>query len=191
MSSAVCRRTSVKAVGPINIILGLWLLLSVACGNKGSSSPSRDAMLCTDIDCEDLFAAQVFVDAGTVPSGTQTLNVVADGVSMSCTFVFPPDLSNNSGGQCSGALSVVVQPARTCTTGSGDGAVTEKCDALSGQFVELILFRGTPQSVQVQQTAGGTIIMDESVTPSYQTNEPNGPGCSPVCEQAAVQWTIP
>jgi hypothetical protein len=72
-----------------------------------------------------------------------------------------------------------------------DAATREQCDALPGQFTELMLLKGTPQSVRVQQSVGGMVIMDKSVTPSYKMNEPNGLGCPPVCEQAAVQWTIP
>ena len=174
--------------------VGLWgvILLAfsvITCSSKGTSSSQE--MVCTNLNCEDLFAAQVLLNSNSVPSGMHTLTVVADGVTASCTFPFPPDFSNNSGGKCSGNLSVVVQAAETCQSGAGDGAITEQCDSLPGQFTELIVLKGTPASVQVQQATGGSLILDESVMPSYLTNEPNGPGCPPTCEQATAQWTLP
>jgi hypothetical protein len=45
--------------------------------------------------------------------------------------------------------------------------------------------------VQVQQLVGGAVILDETVSPTYQTDEPNGPGCGPICHQAGAEWTIP
>ena len=35
------------------------------------------------------------------------------------------------------------------------------------------------------------MILDQTVSPTYQTNQPNGPGCGPTCHQAGADWTIP
>ncbi len=119
----------------------------------------------------------------------EALTVTADGVSMSCAFPFPPD--DSSGPCASSDLSVFVQPTETCATISSDAAIINVCDALPGQFTEVILVKGTPQSVHVQQAVGSMVVLDKSVMPSYQANQPNGPGCPPTCEQGGVQWTIP
>ena len=145
-------------------------------------------MLCTLIGCQDQFTATVTVDATAVPAGTHTVNVSADGTAMTCTFPFP---QADAVAQCSGGLTVIVQAAAVCTTVQTDAAISEKCQAIDGKFTESISIPGTPSAVQVRQLVGGTVILDQSVAPTYQTNQPNGPGCGPTCHQAGAAWTIP
>jgi hypothetical protein len=58
-------------------------------------------------------------------------------------------------------------------------------------FVEKLLVVGAPRLIEVQQTVAGTVIFDQTIAPTYQTNQPNGPGCEPICHQATAAWTIP
>ncbi len=149
-------------------------------------------MVCTDIGCEDQFSATVTMDATLVPAGTHTVDVVADGAAMSCTFSFPP--ADSTGGlpaQCSSGLTVFVQPATVCTTTQTATTASQQCQPIEGKFTESIWVSGTPSVVQVQQLVDGTVILDQTVSPTYQTSEPNGPGCGPICHQGGAEWTIP
>lgn len=86
---------------------------------------------------------------------------------------------------------MTVGPAQTCTTTESSTGASEQCQPIDGKFVEAITIEGTPGSIEIQQTVGGTVIFDQTVAPTYQTNQPNGPGCGPICHQAGAAWTIP
>ena len=68
---------------------------------------------------------------------------------------------------------------------------SQQCQPIDGKFTEAITIDGTPSEIEVQQTVTGTVIFDQTVAPTYQTNQPNGPGCAPTCRQAGAAWTIP
>jgi hypothetical protein len=149
-------------------------------------------ILCTLVGCEDEFTATVTVDATMVAAGTHTVDVMANGTAMTCTFSFPPDPAlGGTVAQCSSGVALVVGPAETCTTTQTDAAISEQCQPISGKFTETISVDGIPSAVHVQQLVGGTVILDETVSPTYQTNQPNGPNCGPICQQGNATWTIP
>jgi hypothetical protein len=43
--------------------------------------------------------------------------------------------------------------------------------------------------LHVQQLAGDVVVLDQTVSPTYQINQPNGPQCDPTCHQASFEWT--
>ena len=86
---------------------------------------------------------------------------------------------------------MTVDPAQMCATTQSPTVAWQQCQPIEGMFVEKIAVLGTPSSIEVQQTVGGTVIFDQTVAPTYQTNQPNGPGCGPTCHQATAVWTIP
>lgn len=172
------RRSPADLVRLAALLLGGSLLPGVACAPKA----------CPLVGCDDSFSAQISVSASGVPAGTHTVTVTVDGATTSCSFQFPPDAATLARGvTCSGNAYVGLTAAQTCQSSGG----SETCQPVPGQYVESVTVFGTPQSVQVQQTVGGAVILDESVTPSYETYQPNGSGCPPTCQEAAVQWTIP
>ncbi len=175
------------------------LLLTVAlaygalgCDGNAIGLPGGGETVCTDVGCEDQFSASVTMDAALVPAGTHTVNVVADGAAMSCTFQFPPaDSTGGGAAQCSSGLTVFVEPSLVCTTMQSAMGAWEACQPIDGRFGESIWVSGTPSVVQVQQLVGGTVILDQTVSPTYQTYEPNGPRCGPICHQGGAEWTLP
>lgn len=113
---------------------------------------------------------------------------------MACTFPFPPTDSSLGDAvveQCSSGLMLVVEPAMSCTTTEIQTVTSEQCQPIDGEFTETVTVSGAPSTVQVQQLVGGTVIFDQTVSPTYQINEPNGPSGGPICHQAAATWTIP
>ncbi len=139
----------------------------------GTSTPLDGEIICTLIECEDEFSATVTVDATMVPAGNHTLTVTIDGAATSCSFHLPelPNLINDP-----------------CAAGFGLNVPGQPTD---GKFTETMTIHGTPSSIEVHQTLDGTVILDQTVSPTYQTNQPNGPGCAPICHQAGAEWTIP
>jgi hypothetical protein len=125
---------------------------------------------CTLIGCQDQFSATVLKADGTFPSGTHQVDVVADGVSLTCTFTFPLPTPQGGGTvppSCSPGMTVYVE-----------------------QAVETITLSGTPSQVDAQQHVDGTLILEASGAPMYQVSAPNGSECGPICHQASVDWTL-
>ena len=139
----------------------------------GLGSPPDGATACTLIGCMDQFTATVTVDATTVPAGKHTLTVTIDGAATSCSFNLP-ELAGLINEPCSVGFSLSVPGQPT-----------------DGKFTETIGVFGTPSSIEVHQTLDGTVVLDQTIAPTYQTNQPNGPGCGPICHQATAAWTIP
>jgi hypothetical protein len=190
MERGVCARaTSAGSWGGLSTIITAVLGFSGA----GCNSSPFTSMACTTVGCHDQFAATISVASSTVPPGIHTVAVTADGVTLSCSFAFPPETlagGGTVGPQCPIGLTVDVQPTTVCTTIYTDAATIERCDPVPGQFTELIAMMGTPAAIRVRQSVGGTVILDQSATPTYQSNQPNGPGCDPICHQAGAEWTI-
>ena len=192
MDGGVCGRatTSAGRWGGLSMLITAVLGVPVA----GCNSNPFGSMACATRGCQDQFTATVSVTSTTVPAGMHSVDVTAEGTMLSCTFAFPPvNLAGGGtvGAQCPIGLTVDIQPTTVCTTTDTDAAAIERCDAVPGQFTEVIAVLGTPSSVHVQQSVGGTQILDQSATPTYQSNQPNGPGCAPICQQASAAWTIP
>jgi len=134
-----------------------------AVGVSGCSSKH-----CTTRGCYDGFSATVGPgEIGSLPIGTHRLEVIADGVSLTCTFQIP---SGTAATTCSTGLSVLFAPA--------------------GQGVETITVAGTPGQVHAWQYVDDAAILDAAAAPSYEESRPNGPECEPVCRQASASWTL-
>jgi hypothetical protein len=149
---------------------------------------------CTEIGCADGFAVTVTLDATMVPAGMHTLNVTADGTSVSCTFTFPPpgaSLGTIVSAGCPNGLSLSFAPAQTCMiVQTGTGSANE-CQAVAGEFEEYLSLPGTPSSVRLQQSADGNVLLDQTLTPTYKIDQPNGASCGPTCHEASAKLTIP
>jgi hypothetical protein len=125
--------------------------------------------------------------------GNQQIVITADGATSTCTFTFPLATLPSGGTaepQCPSGLMVMIGPTTTCTTTSTDAARTQTCTPIAGHFVETITVTGKPAQVQVHQTVDGATVLDQTMSPSYHTTQPNGPGCDPTCHQAAATWTF-
>lgn len=183
---AVTARHRPRLLAFISAVLGLSF---VGCGGNPFAPKA-----CTLIGCGDQFTATVSAASGALPTGTHTVDVTADGAMLSCTFVFPLETLPSGGTigvQCQNGLRVDVVSATICTTTQSDAALMQRCDPVPGQLKEHITVSGTPASIRVEQSVGGTVILDESAMPTYQSSQPNGPGCEPICRQAGAEWTIP
>lgn len=147
--------------------------------------------VCTTRACSDMFEVAIAVGAAA-PSGIETVTVTADGKVMTCTFASPS--ANPDGGsapvQCSSGLTLELVGGAACTVNT-DAAFMQSCTGTYGGYSEVITVAGAPTSVRVQQSTNGTAVLDQMMTPSYDTLEPNGSACPPTCHQAVGNWRIP
>ena len=149
---------------------------------------------CTDVGCADGFAVTVTVDATMVPAGTHTLNVTVDGTSVSCSFTFPPSGASFGtivSANCPSGLLLSFAPAETCMTVQTGTGGAEECQVVAGEFEEYLSLPGTPRSVRVQQVADGNVLLDQTLTLTYEIDQPNGASCGPTCREASAALTIP
>jgi len=148
---------------------------------------------CTLRGCQDQFHVTVARADGSIPSGTHLVEVTADGTTISCTFQVP--LAQQPGGgsaapQCPQGLGVFIGQASSCTETDSGTTKSQTCVPIAGHFFEDITVIGKPTQVHVRMTVDGAAVLDRTETPVYQLNQPNGPGCDPVCQQASAQWTF-
>ncbi len=94
---------------------------------------------------------------------------------------------------CSGSL-----PLPDCSTRAlscdreGVVTITESGCALPPNEHALgdLHLSGAPASVTVEIFRDESTIARETFTPTYQTVQPNGPGCEPTCTQAQVDLAL-
>lgn len=166
----------------VRMVVGGAALIATACSN-----------VCTETGCQPGFSAKVHRSDGSFPSGTHKIDVVADGVSRTCSFTFPlPTVAGGGTSQpsCPSGMTVWVLPATHCAETNSGGTVAEMCTDIPGQFVEWITLTGTPVEVQAQQSVDGAPILDTAADPTYEEVTPNGADCGPTCHQALVDWTL-
>ena len=161
-----------------------WLAILFATVLSGTMSCTSEKT-CTLRGCEDSVFTVLPPDL-RAPAGNETITVTADGVIMTCTFDVSPDAGNYGEAtqpQCSSGLTVNVDVGSACTL-HPDAAFEVTCLQALGAVTEEITVTGAPKEVRIQQVVGGTVLFDQTVQPTYQTVQPNGPGCAPICHQA-------
>ena len=130
---------------------------------------------CSEVGCRDGFSASVRRADGSFPSGTHRVEILADGVTLMCTFTFPLETLPGGG---------------TATPSCPQGLFVNVAQANPGQFVEGIALSGTPAQVHAWQYVDDAAILDATAAPSYAELRPNGSGCEPVCHQASASWML-
>ncbi len=153
-------------------IVPVFALLAITCGGSGFGGQS-----CTEIGCSDGLTVVVPSDAEW-PAGDYRFVVDVEGTTTTCSGSLP--------------LPPCETRAITCDR-EGVVQITESGCALSAEqhaFGELHFLQGTPSSVRVEIYHQDRAVAQQSFTPTYQTVQPNGPGCGPICEQASVELPL-
>jgi hypothetical protein len=148
---------------------------------------------CSLVGCQDQFSANLQTADGSFPSGTHQVDVVADGLTLSCAFSFPLGTAPGGGTiapSCPMGLNVGVWPATVCTSTTTGATASQTCDPIPGHFVESITLTGAPTRVQLQQSVDGTSLLNVEMAPTYVVNRPNGPDCDPACRQSSASLTL-
>jgi hypothetical protein len=148
---------------------------------------------CTLRGCSDTFTATLQRADGSFASGMHRIEVLADGITTTCAFMFPfATLPSGvrASPQCPSGLTVTVGMAEICHEVRTATSVGLVCDPVPGQFVETITLLGTPAQVHAWQYVDDTPILDVAAVPEYTDVFPNGPECAPICRQASASWTL-
>jgi hypothetical protein len=161
-----------------------WLAALLELGACGSGTPGGGAHACTLIGCFDQFTATLHDANGGLPSGMQTLTVMADGATTTCSFTLP--LASGMLPACPGLQVQVIQQMSCVTSGSGQYKM-QSCTLVAGKFSEVVTLMGRPATVNLTQTSDGAKILDQMLTPTYATTQP---GCDPVCAQAGAELVL-
>lgn len=130
---------------------------------------------CTEIGCSDGLVVRV-TPAAPWPQGAYRFVVEADGVTTTCTGTLPL-------GGCA---------TRAITCDREGVSITESGCALppSAHGFGDVVLPGTPASIRIQVQRDGETVGEQTFTPAYQTSQPNGPGCPPICTNASVELTL-
>lgn len=163
-------------------------------GSTVLSSACVTTKACTEVGCNDQLGATIEATSASLPPGMHRLDVVADGTTLSCTFTVPVEPLPGGGlpaPTCSPGLMLSVGPAVTCTTFEDGSAQGQRCDPIPDRVQERLWVGGAPAHITVTQWAGGTMIFQQTASPTYKISYPNGPECGPVCRQGDATWSIP
>jgi hypothetical protein len=154
-----------------SLVVVLTLLASCAMHSASEVDSGSEPMGCTDIGCHDGLVVSV-LPTSSWPHGAYRFTIEADETTTICTGALPlPDCNT-----------------RAITCDADEPMITESGCALSESTHAFgdIVFSSTPASVAIAVTLDDDPIATETWTPTYQTFEPNGPGCPPKCTSAAV-----
>ena len=144
----------------------------------GGQVLSCSSKVCTAIGCGAGFEVRFQGSGGEWSPGTYNVTVIADGATASCEVTLPLGPCQTSSMACTGVRDWEVQ--------YGGCALPPEQHALYG----VTFWRATPANVQVVVRRDGQQVGAGTFTPTYQTSQPNGPGCGPTCYGAPAA-TIP
>ena len=135
----------------------------------GCSGADAGSVACTDMGCEDGLS----VDFSLTEPGDYTVEIVADGQTITCSATLPLPPCDRGGASCS-APGVLLM-ASGC-------ALPASNHSLGG----VMLSGAHPETVEVVVSRDGNEERRQSFTPTYQRVAPNGEACGPICNQATV-----
>lgn len=146
------------------VAIAVALPLAASCG---SDSPEEGPSGCTEIGCTD--GLSVAFSSASWPAGDYRLDVVADGLDYYCETVLPLD------------KDVPV----TCSSDSLTLEVSGTELPPDQQAITGMHLSGLAEIVQVSLSRDGLPLATQTYYPTYETVQPNGPGCEPTCRSAS------
>ncbi|HET9887044.1 MAG TPA: hypothetical protein VFR10_05980 [bacterium] len=66
----------------------------------------------------------------------------------------------------------------------------EDREILAGTDLIFMTFPGTPAQLDISLWFGSTALLEESITPAYEAQNPGGPDCGPGCEAADAEFFV-
>jgi hypothetical protein len=177
--SATMKGAGRRAVGR-GALIGAVAALAFGCspGDGGSSDGIATApagRACTAIGCQDGLVIRV-LPAAAWPHGEYRFDIEQDGARVVCTGTLP--------------LPSCGVPAMVCDA-PGPMIVESGCalPPAAHAFGD-VMFATTPAQVAVVVTRDGKQVGAGRWRPVYQTIQPNGPGCEPICTNAGVELVL-
>jgi len=136
------------------------------------SSPAKAQQACTEIGCVD--GLTISTEGMDWPAGYYKLKFL---------------LNNKASVECHGTLPLKPcpeGPSFSCnkqgiTIGESGCALPKKAHAISD-----IRINAFPQKIVATIMRNGSTVHLRTLRPVYQTTQPNGPNCQPICKSATV-----
>jgi hypothetical protein len=153
------------------VVLGIVVNLFLACSEHKT---------CTLIGCNDHLTFQIELASGGKPQFAASLLI--DGRTVACPAPVEGTIAT-----CDVGVSTTSRELESCTS-AGNGY--EVCVG-SGIFAQTIVVAGAPADVSISLLNGTIVVAQQDFHPHYVSNQPNGPGCDPICRQATETWTVP
>jgi hypothetical protein len=172
----------------MRVVLLLMLTLTLA------ASGCTFTQSCTAIGCGDALTLEMRPAGGGFPDGAYTLTLETRAGLRTCRFVMPdsvPQLGALGSVDCDPGASAWVEQATDCTETRSGNATSESCRPVPGRFALHAQLQDTPDVVSVRVERDGLALLDSTLTPTYETSQPNGPDCGPVCHQATEMLELP
>jgi hypothetical protein len=128
---------------------------------------------CTEIGCLSYFRADID-KSSEWESGRWEVTFRADGSTLgSCEVELPS--SPNSEGDCTGDLLLRLR---------SDGQGIERASSRRDYSED------TPSEFTVRLERDGQQVAQQTFSPTFESVQPNGPDCPPVCEQAEAEFSF-
>ena len=172
---------------------GLFIACALALVSAAAGCESN-VQTCTRAGCTDRVTLDVRTGQAGLADGSYELELAAGGLAHTCGFVVPDDVPGPGGAHqidCEPRLAMSLQPAIACTEQRSGATVTESCAQVGGELMLSAFVEGSPQTIALRIERDSVVVMDETLTPAYETVRPNGPDCEPECRLATVELTLP
>jgi hypothetical protein len=163
----------------LRLVVGTVVLCALGCtaksgaGDEMSTPTSGEA--CTDIGCMDGLLIQV-TPIEAWPHGDYLFSIEHDGTTTTCEGSLPLPACETRAISCDGSEPLITE----------SGCALDPAAHAFGD----IMFTTTPAAVTVEVSIDGETVGTGSFDPEYQTIQPNGPGCEPICTTAAVDLAL-
>lgn len=144
---------------------------------------ARAQQACTQIGCVNGLNMHLPMNMQW-PAGQYTFTVTTEKGVMSCQGSLPLPPCNDDDDEDYPAGSLRCTDKRLVVMESGCAL---PADAHS--FGPLIQIEDSPAQVHLVITRDNIVVADQSFAPQYNTSQPNGPQCGPVCHSASVNVT--
>ncbi len=158
---------------------------------------------CGLVGCVDEAAIDLESPTGAWAPGGYQFALVIDGNTANCAIQIPasPPPATRIAGSCTSEITLTFLAQEQCAASPSDGSADasssdpnsaqgETCSPIPGHFHQTLTLVGTPHDVALSLKRDDHSIVDQTVTLSYATTQPNGPGCDPTCHQASSVITI-
>jgi hypothetical protein len=141
---------------------------------------------CTEIGCADAWSLTLRKADGSAPAHVVELDI--DGERVVC----PPVSLDARFATCADSVMIQLADEVVCEQHeSSNGDRSQAACTPTGRFEEIVMVNGTPAEVVVALSEVGTVTGERTFEPDYETTQPNGPECGPICHQASDRWDLP
>jgi hypothetical protein len=162
------------------VVLALFMGMMASACHAESGNSATPLRACTQMGCESGLTVALPLDYRWQP-GNYIFQLQTEQETLRCEGALPFHGCEHSALRCSSETIRIMESGCALPAeahGFGDIQIT-----------------GEPEKVRVtitrkHRSQGQKILADESFAPVYQTLQPNGPGCEPICRQGRVELSL-